>query len=93
MKIIPAEATLQGVPRKRRNLLLTIGAALKNRFCLYAISIFSILFVWHWSAVQYGKYMPTPGMVFNELLRIAGEELAGEDLLGEVAHDDGHRRR
>lgn len=84
MKTFPVDATLGNMPRKMRKPFAAIGAAVKNRFCLYAVSICGILFVWHWSAVQYGKYMPTPGMVYNELLRIAGEELAGENLLGHL---------
>jgi len=59
---------------------------LKNRYVLYAVSIIGLLAIWHFSAVsaKYSKYMPTPGMVLNELWRIAHENLAGQNLLGHL---------
>jgi len=59
---------------------------LKNRYVLYAVSIVGLLAIWHFSAVsgKYSKYMPTPGMVLNELWRIAHENLAGQNLWGHL---------
>jgi len=59
---------------------------LKNRYVLYVVSIVGLLAIWHFSAVSgtYSKYMPTPGMVLNELWRIAHENLAGQNLLGHL---------
>jgi len=59
---------------------------LKNRYVLYVVSIVSLLAIWHFSAVSgtYSKYMPTPGMVLNELWRIAHENLAGKNLWGHL---------
>ena len=59
---------------------------LKNRYVLYGVSILGLLAIWHISAVsaKYSKYMPTPGMVLNELWRIAHENLAGKNLWGHL---------
>ena len=59
---------------------------LKNRYVLYVVSIVGLLAIWHFSAVsgKYSKYMPTPGMVLNELWRIAHENLAGQNLWGHL---------
>lgn len=59
---------------------------LKNRYILYFVSIVGLLTIWHFSAVSgtYSKYMPTPGMVLNELWRIAHENLAGQNLWGHL---------
>jgi ABC-type nitrate/sulfonate/bicarbonate transport system permease component len=63
-----------------------LSKAFKNRYFLYALSIFCFLMIWHWAAVtsKYSNYMPTPAHVFRELVRIAQERLAGKDLWGHL---------
>jgi ABC-type nitrate/sulfonate/bicarbonate transport system permease component len=59
---------------------------LKNRHVLYAISITCFLLFWHWVAVasKFAAYMPTPGQVLDELIRISHERLAGKSLWGHL---------
>ena len=76
---VPAVAAANGLGK-------SVFRIFKNRYFLYALSIVLFLTVWHWAAVtsKYSTYMPTPGHVFRELLRISQERLAGKDLLGHL---------
>lgn len=63
-----------------------VSSLFKNRYFLYGLSIICFLTIWYWAAVtsKYSTYMPTPAHVFQELVRIAQERLAGKDLWGHL---------
>ncbi|MBW1711552.1 MAG: ABC transporter permease [Deltaproteobacteria bacterium] len=81
------EVTLRLESKARRFALGDLARSLlRNRYVLYGLSVVGFLLIWHWAALHSGiaKFLPTPLEVWREMVRIAGERLAGKTLWGHL---------
>ncbi|MBP1696617.1 MAG: binding-protein-dependent transport system inner rane component, partial [Deltaproteobacteria bacterium] len=72
-----------GIGRQVASLL---RAVLLNRYFLYGISLAGFLLFWDWAAIHssIAKFLPRPMEVLHQLIRMAGDTLAGKTLWGHL---------
>ena len=72
-----------GIGRQVASLL---RAVLLNRYFLYCVSLAGFLLFWDWAAIHssIAKFLPRPMEVLHQLIRMAGDTLAGKTLWGHL---------